>query len=113
MIQALRGPHRILPMLLLALPLCGRTPLLELLQKNCGDCHSTKIHSSGFSVASLESVIRGGAKHGRAVIAGQPENSPLIKLLKGEMTPRMPIGRDLASAEIARIEDWIRTLPSS
>ena len=100
------------PALLLASQLCG-APILELFQKNCGECHSAKIHSSGFSVASLVAVIRGGSKHGRAVVAGQPESSPLIKLLKGEMTPRMPVGRDLAPAEIARIEDWIRTLPPS
>src|SRR5437660_1030484 len=107
MIQAWRRAYCVLPMLLLALPLCGGAPILELFQKNCADCHSTKIHSSGFSVASLDSVIGGGSKHGRAVIAGQPESSPLIKLLKGEITPRMPIGRELAPEEIARIEDWI------
>src|ERR1700681_2205689 len=106
MIQALRRSPRIFPILLLALPLWGGTPILELFQKNCAECHSITIHSSGFSVASLDTVIRGGSKHGRAVFAGQPEVSPLIKLLKGEMTPRMPIGRDLAPAEIARIEDW-------
>ncbi len=85
----------------------------DLLQKNCGECHSSKIHSSGFSVATLVDVIQGGSKHGRAVIAGHPETSPLVKLLKGEIAPRMPMGRELAAADIARVEEWIRTLPPS
>ena len=36
------------------------SPVEDLLQKNCGDCHSSKIHSSGFSVATLGDVIQGG-----------------------------------------------------
>ncbi len=89
------------------------SPVEDLLQKNCGECHSSKIHSSGFSVASLDTVIQGGSKHGRAVIAGHPENSPLVKLLKGEIAPRMPMGRELAAADITIVEDWIRAQPPS
>ena len=85
----------------------------DVFTKNCADCHSEKLHTSGFSVASLETVIQGGNKHGRAVIAGHPESSPLIKMLKGELAPRMPMGRELAAKEIAAIEEWIRTLPLS
>src|SRR5438105_3948854 len=91
----------------------GDSPVGELLKKNCDACHSAKIHTSGFSIDTLEDVVRGGSKHGRAVIAGHPESSPLIKLLKGEMAPRMPMGRELAAAEIALVEEWIRGLPAS
>ena len=39
-----------------------------LLAANCLECHSEKTKTSGFSVASLESVVAGGNKHeiGRA-----------------------------------------------
>jgi len=100
-------------MLLFALPSFGAAPVLDLFQKNCAACHSNQIHSSGFSVASLDSVIKGGSKHGRAVIAGHPEASPLVRMLKGELSPRMPIGGEMAPAEITRVEDWIRSLPAS
>jgi len=86
-------------------------PPLEIFQKNCVQCHSEKLHTSGFSVASLESVIQGGNKHGRGVVAGHPETSPVIKLLKGELAPRMPMGGQLSDADIAALEDWVRTLP--
>ena len=98
--------------LMLPLALHAQSPVEALLKTNCADCHSDKVHSSGFSVASLDAVIKGGSKHGQAVIAGHPESSPLIKLLKGEIGPRMPIGRELAAADISRIEDWIRALPA-
>ena len=85
---------------------------LEVFTKNCAECHSEKLHTSGFSVASLESVIQGGNKHGRAVNAGHPESSPLIRMMKGEIAPRMPMGRELSAADISGIENWIRALPA-
>ncbi len=88
-------------------------PALDILTKNCAECHSAKLHTSGFSVNSLETVIQGGSKHGRAVTAGHPESSPLIKMLNGDLAPRMPMGRELAASDIAKIEDWIRGLPPS
>ena len=86
-------------------------PIEQFFASNCGDCHSAKVHTSGFSVATLETVKLGGTKHGRAVVAGHPESSPLVQMLKGELSPRMPMGRTLAAAEIANVEAWIRSLP--
>src|SRR5579859_4282316 len=94
-------------LLLLVLPAQAASPIEDLLQKNCAACHSDKLATSGFSVSSLDSVIRGGSKQGRAVISGHPEQSPLVKLIKGELAPRMPVGRELAPAEIKSIEAWI------
>jgi hypothetical protein len=88
-------------------------PVLDVLARNCAECHSAKLHTSGFSIASLETVIQGGNKHGRAVNAGHPETSPLIKMLKGDLAPRMPMGRELAASDIAQIENWIRALPAA
>src|SRR5260370_34166743 len=98
---------------LLVLPAQAASPIEDVLQRNCAPCHSDKLATSGFSVSSLDSVIRGGSKHGRAVIAGHPEQSPLVKLIKGELTPRMPVGRELALADIESIETWISSLPPS
>src|SRR6266699_1934256 len=82
-----------------------------LLAGQCSACHSEKLKTSGFSVASVESVIAGGNKHGKAVIGGHPEQSPLVRMLKGELQPQMPFGKSLDKADIARIEGWIRSLP--
>jgi hypothetical protein len=88
-------------------------PVASILLNNCNQCHSAKAKTSGFSIANLESVVQGGSKYGRAVVPGHPEQSPLAKLLKGELSPRMPMGRELTAADIARIEDWIRSMPVS
>jgi hypothetical protein len=84
-----------------------------LLKANCGECHSSKAKTSGFSVETLESVLAGGNKHGRAVVGGHPEQSPLVRMLTGELEPRMPMGKALADADVARVSEWIRSLPET
>jgi hypothetical protein len=83
-------------------------------EANCAACHSDKTKTSGFSISSLSAVVAGGNKHGKAVIEGHPDQSPLIKILKGELAPKMPMGNSLSPAEIALVAEWIRDLsPSS
>src|SRR6059058_3716761 len=108
--------HRAIPIcaaFVLLHPAWAASPIENLLRKNCAACHSGKLAISGFSVDSLEAVMQGGKKHGPAVIAGRPERSPLVRLLKGELAPRMPVGGELAPDEVASIEGWIRSLPPS
>lgn len=84
----------------------------RILKERCATCHSAQNKASEFSVHTLESVMVGGKKHGRAVIGGHPETSPLIRILKGEITPQMPLGKALPAEELAVIEAWIRELPA-
>ena len=86
--------------------------IAPLLASRCSTCHSAKSKTSGFSVETLATILAGGNKYGRAVIAGHPEKSPLIQSLRGKLTPRMPLGGELPPSEIARIEEWIRHLPA-
>lgn len=81
-----------------------------ILTRNCADCHSEKTKTSGFSVASQNSVIGGGNKHGRAVHPGDPARSPLVRFLKGEHQPAMPLGKTLARGDPEQIESWVRSL---
>ena len=81
----------------------------SILNSNCLSCHNSEKRTGGFSVADLESVLEGGAKHGPAVIAGRPAESPLVQILRGEIEPQMPFGASeaLADSDIAVIERWI------
>lgn len=62
-------------------------------------------------MASLESIQAGGKKHGKAVVGGHPEESPLMQMLTGAMTPQMPMGKALDQKDLAMIEAWIKGLP--
>ncbi len=107
--------HALAPLFLPGLLLAATDTVFEqkiqpVLTANCLACHSAKTRSSGFSVSSADTVIAGGNKHGRAVIAGDAANSPLVKILTGHLTPRMPMGKVLADGDVAQIEDWINHL---
>ena len=86
--------------------------ILPLLKEKCGACHEGTNKASGFSVSSLDQVIAGGSKHGKAVVGGHPEESVLLKLVRGDMNPKMPVGGSLSKAEVASIESWIQALPT-
>jgi mono/diheme cytochrome c family protein len=84
-----------------------------ILQARCSRCHRPEMKTSGFSVADEESVIRGGNRQGPAVLGGDPAHSPLLRLVRGELQPRMPMGGTLSPTEISAIEEWVRTLAPS
>ena len=94
-----------------AAPLDFDGDIKTLLVANCLPCHAESNRTSGFSVGTLESVLAGGNGHGRAVQPGHPDQSVLIRVLRGQLPPIMPLGRALPEADIARIEEWIRNLP--
>ncbi len=81
-----------------------------LLEANCLPCHAESTRTSGFSIATLGSVMSGGNRHGKPIQPGHPEQSALVQILKGRLGPRMPLGGSLPDADIARIEEWIRNL---
>jgi outer membrane lipoprotein-sorting protein len=75
-----------------------------ILQRNCSGCHGGPRAKGGYSVTSYEGVMGGGK-----VIPGDPDASPLVKYLTGELQPRMPSGRPpLPKDQIEAIKAWIR-----
>jgi hypothetical protein len=97
-------------MVALAVPI-GAAPIPPVLEAKCGACHGEKTRAGDFVVSSLEAIRRGGKKHGTAVVGGHPEKSPLLRMMKGELTPRMPLGGEVSAAEIAAVEAWIKEMP--
>src|SRR5436309_3111363 len=60
-----------------------------LLADRCVECHAQDPESE-FEVTSVPALLKGGKKKGPAVIAGKPDESPLVKYLRGEFKPQMP-----------------------
>ncbi len=86
--------------------------VLPVLNANCGQCHSATAKMSDFSIASLETVLAGGKKHGKAVVGGHPDQSPLIQMLTGAMEPQMPMGKALDPKDIEILSAWVKSLPA-
>jgi hypothetical protein len=86
--------------------------IAPILASNCAKCHGGTSLLSGFSVESRDLVILGGKKHGKAVIGGHPETSPLIQMVKGDLNPQMPLGKPLAAKDVETLEAWVKSLPA-
>ncbi len=69
------------------------------LDKNCAACHSASNSSGGLNMASLDLLLSGG-KHGAAIAPGDPKQSLLLQYVRGERTPKMPMGGTLDPAAI-------------
>jgi mono/diheme cytochrome c family protein len=85
-----------------------RDQIAPLLKSRCGACHNETDRKSGLSILSLDSLLAGGAARGETIVPGHPEQSVLVKLIKGQLKPRMPLeGEPLSNEEIALVEKWI------
>src|SRR6185437_9723137 len=82
-----------------------------LLKARCGKCHGGADNKSGLAVVTIADLLAGGATRGAAIVPGHPEESVLIKIVSGQLNPRMPFkGEPLAADEIKLIEAWIKNL---
>ncbi len=83
-----------------------------LLEARCGGCHLARNLKSGFNVATAKTVLAGGKKHGAAVVAGKSAESVLVRILRGDLSPRMPLnGPLLTAAEMGLLAAWIDQMP--
>ncbi|UCH42068.1 MAG: hypothetical protein JSU67_13935 [Gammaproteobacteria bacterium] len=84
------------------------TDVAPILQERCTMCHSGGAPAAGLRLDSLESLLEGSTR-GKVVVAGAPEDSELLRRIRGESQPRMPMTGPpfLSDAEIAIIEQWI------
>ena len=90
------------------------TKVLPLLQARCGGCHGGDEKKSGLSVLSVAGLAAGGATRGAAIVPGHPEESVLLKMVSGQLKPRMPLKAEpLTADEIKLLESWIKQLKVS
>jgi hypothetical protein len=83
--------------------------VLPIFQSNCSGagCHIGSA-ANGLSLASYESLMSGASVSGPVVIPGSADDSYIILILEGTVTPRMPFGRaPLADTLIQIIRTWI------
>jgi mono/diheme cytochrome c family protein len=84
------------------------TDVAPILQQRCVMCHSGAAPAAGLRLDSLQALLEGSAG-GKVVIAGAPQDSELLRRIRGDSQPRMPMTGPpfLSDAEIETIEQWI------
>ncbi|MEO7651773.1 MAG: PSD1 and planctomycete cytochrome C domain-containing protein [Bryobacteraceae bacterium] len=81
------------------------------LKVSCTPCHDAQTRSSGLAVLSVADLLAGGARQGAAIAPGRPDESVMLKMIRGESTPRMPMGgQALSAATISQIAGWIKDM---
>ncbi len=79
--------------------------VVPILREHCYGCHGK---ASGLSVETIDAMLVGGRKSGPSVRAGQPEKSPLIQYVTGELQPRMPKGGEpLSQDQVSILRAWV------
>ena len=83
-----------------------------ILSANCATCHMGAAHKGGLSLETKDSTLKGG-RDGIVIVPGDPTNSMLVKLIRHEGPPEdpkpMPPKGKLSDADIATIEQWIKS----
>jgi hypothetical protein len=76
--------------------------ILPVLEKHCATCHLVANPAGGLNVSSFDALLSGG-KHGPAITPGDAKGSLLLQYLRGEKTPKMPMGGVLSEDVIASL----------
>ncbi|MFM8253444.1 MAG: DUF1549 domain-containing protein, partial [Planctomycetota bacterium] len=88
---------------------------LELFQKEvrpvlvgrCVKCHGGEMTEGEFDLNTREALLK-ASENGPQVVAGKPQESRLLKLIRQEIEPKMPEdGAKLPDRQIAAITQWI------
>ena len=88
--------------------------ILPVLEQHCLPCHGPASQTSGLTATSIDGLLAGGARHGAAITPGHPEHSILVRALKGEILPRMPMGKPpLSGDQVEAIANWVENYRTS
>ncbi|PQO25808.1 hypothetical protein C5Y96_23670 [Blastopirellula marina] len=80
-----------------------------ILQKYCYECHAGDVRKSGLRLDVRSEAMKGGELYGESILAGKPEESPLLQFIADEDADLQmpPEGAAPTSTEIATLKRWI------
>lgn len=79
-----------------------------ILKERCEECHNPDKMRGDFDTTSIAAMREGGKKGGPGIVPGKPDESSLVKYIRGELQPQMPKGEDpLTDDELHVIRQWI------
>lgn len=86
-----------------------RSVVEPFLKERCSSCHSPAGHAGGLNVESPATLLKGGSTTGaKLIVAGASERSSILRYLRGDGVPRMPLnGAPVPASTIAIVARWI------
>lgn len=85
----------------------GYATVRPIFNSKCVSCHGASPPAGGLRLNTYSGVMKGG-NSGKAVIPNKPDESLLVKRIKGIGGSKMPPGGSLSTTDIGKIETWIR-----
>ena len=103
----------IVPFLVLAIadkPASFKADVAPILVAKCLGCHDAKKASNGLDMTTFARLKKGGKQGGdETIVAGDPEASHIVAVLRPDAKPRMPMKQPpLSEGEIAAVARWIK-----
>jgi mono/diheme cytochrome c family protein len=80
---------------------------MRILRDECISCHGAEKQKGGLSFATREDALKGGDE-GPVLAPGKPAESRLLSALAAEADPHMPPKRQLETAQISTLRDWVK-----
>ena len=85
--------------------------VLPIMRLRCTVCHGNRRQEAGLDLRTVEGMLKGG-KSGPAIVAGKPEESLVLKMVRaGKMPPPRQVVsvsvKPMAPEEIDKLERWI------
>lgn len=84
------------------------TNIRPILEKHCISCHGPAKQKGGLRLESAQAMAKGG-DNGPVVLSEHPEKSLFLQVIRYDGEMKMPPAGKLKPAEIAYLEQWIRT----
>ena len=81
------------------------------LDQHCVKCHGPLEEKAGLLLDTPDAVLA-GSENGPVVVPGQPDESPLLRVLHPDADPHMPPKKQLADEEINDLRAWVTALGS-
>jgi mono/diheme cytochrome c family protein len=77
------------------------------LVENCISCHGPKKQQGGLRLDSRSAALKGGDS-GAIVVAGKPDESLLVKVVRHDGDLKMPPKKKLADGHVQALTEWVR-----
>ncbi len=79
-----------------------------IIDDQCTSCHENPDADGEYDMTTVENMVKGGKKGGPGVVPGNPDESSIIKYIRGSAKPRLPEDEPpLSDEQVHTLRMWI------